>query len=229
MGNPSQRQEVDRRTIKLIVGLIAISLAPLTYIFAGSGLESISASYWMGASAQGNFDWMGATARAIFIGFLFAIGAFMLCYNGRSWPQMVLSKVAALAALGVALFPCGCDRGTSFEAKIHYGSAAVMFLILAFFSYCFYKRAIDKKQPEANFRAAIYAACGLAILVSIVALTIDTFWKDSISGLVQNFTFYGEATGLIAFGVSWLVSSHVLPVVTSPDDRFSPLSNENPD
>ena len=84
--------------MKLIVGVIAMSLAFLTNFFASSNILSISAAYHEGGWSQ-NF----------FVGFLFAISAFLLAYNGESRSEMILSKVAAVAALGVALFPCECD------------------------------------------------------------------------------------------------------------------------
>ena len=84
------RQEIDHRTIKLVVGLIALSLPCLTSFFAGTVITSISASYYEGGWSQ-----------SIFIGFLFAISSFLLAYNGMSRPEMLLSKLAAVAGLGV--------------------------------------------------------------------------------------------------------------------------------
>ena len=89
------RQEIDHRTIKLIVGLVAVSLASLTNVFAKSPISSISASYY-------EVGW----SQSIFIGFLFAIAAFLLAYNGLSLNRNDTDKVASVAALGVALFPC---------------------------------------------------------------------------------------------------------------------------
>ena len=34
--------------------------------------------------------------------------------------------------------------------------------------------------------------------------------------------------GLIAFGISWLTASRILPVITSKEERFSPLSDQVP-
>ena len=95
-------REIDHRTLKLIVGVVAWSLAGLTSVFSPEPLDSISAAYHAGGWSQ-----------TIFIGFLFAIAAFLLAYNGYSKHEMVASKVAAVAGLGVALFPCGCGGGTS--------------------------------------------------------------------------------------------------------------------
>lgn len=94
MPTTSKREEIDHRTTKLIVGIVALSLASLTSAFSRTAINSISESYYQGGWSQ-----------SIFIGFLFAIAAFLLSYNGLSRPEMILSKVAAIAALGVALFP----------------------------------------------------------------------------------------------------------------------------
>ena len=217
MATAPKRQEIDHRTIKLIVGLVALSLAGLTSAFATGPISSISASYYEGGWSQ-----------TIFIGFLFAIAAFLLAYNGLSRTEMILSKVASIAALGVALYPCECGNHPPLIPYIHGASAAVMFLILAFFCYAFYKRARKKGYPQANIRAAVYAVCGAAILLSIVVLAADHFLHGALSQSIPRLVFYGEATGLVAFGISWLTASRTLPLVTREDERFSPMRASNP-
>ena len=212
MFSAPKRQEIDHRTIKLIVGVIAISLASLTSSFATTAITSISASYYEGGWSQ-----------SIFVGFLFAIAAFLLAYNGVSRTEMLLSKVAAAAGLGVALFPCRCGSHVELAPHVHAVSAATMFLILAYFCYMFLRRARDKGHLQAKARAAIYALCGIAILLAILVLAIDNFSGGSLSARVPRLTFYAEATGLVAFGISWLTASRVLPIITRMDERFSPF------
>lgn len=209
--------EIDHRTLKLIVGVVALSLAGLTRWFAGSAITSISASYYAGGWSQ-----------TIFIGFLFAIASFLLAYNGLSRIEMISSKVAAAAALGVALFPCGCDGHAEIIPYVHDVSASVMFLILTYFCYSFFRRARSKGHPQAQARAVIYAVCGLTILISILTLTLDHFLGGPLRATVPRLTFYGEATSLCAFGISWLTASRVLPGLTRRDERFSPLRKQNP-
>ena len=206
------RPEIDHRTLKLLVGLIALTLANLTSFFAGKGLTSISAAYY-------ETGW----SQTIFLGFLFAIAAFLLAYNGLSRSEMVLSKIAAVAALGVALFPCDCDGHDEIIPHVHFGSAAVMFSILAWFCHVFYLRARAKGHVEAKRRAAIYALCGIAIVASIAAIVFDTLAGSALSSKIPRLVFYCERTGLVAFGVSWLTASRVLPVLTSRSERFSPF------
>jgi hypothetical protein len=210
-------KEIDHRTMKLIVGVVAITLPALTTLFAKGPLTSISASYWEGGPSQ-----------SIFIGFLFAIGSFLLAYNGYSRHEMILSKVASIASLGIALFPCQCDQPAGGVPDIHFASAATMFLILAFFCYSFYRRAKAKGHAEANIRATIYVVCGVAIVLSILVLALNAVLGGPLAARLPRLTFYGETTGLIAFGISWLIASRTLPAVTRADERFSPLKENNP-
>lgn len=207
------KEEIDHRTLKLLVGLIALTLGNLTSFFADSKITSISASYYEGGWSQ-----------SILVGFLFAIAAFLLAYNGLSRSEMLLSKVAAVAALGVALFPCGCNGHDEIILHVHFGSAAVMFLILAYFCYVFYKRARAKDHTEANRRAFVYTVCGLTIFVSILAMVFDTIAGEVLSSAIPRLVFYCERAGLVAFGISWLTASRILPFLTRSDERFSPLS-----
>jgi hypothetical protein len=208
-----KRPEIDNRTIKLIVGVVAISLAGLTSYFANTIITSISASYYEGGWSQ-----------SIFVGFLFSIAAFLLAYNGDTRTEMILSKIAAIAALGVALFPCKCGSHAEILPYVHGTSAAVMFLILTYFCYGFFRRARDKGHSEANARAAIYALSGLAMSLSIGVLAFDYFANGILTAQIPRLTYYGEALSLVSFGASWLTASHVLPVLTRRDERFSPLS-----
>jgi len=212
-----ERPEIDHRTIKLIVGVISLTLPILTKAFAEPPLTSISASYYSTGPAQ-----------SIFVGYLFATSAFLLAYNGRSRTEMVLSKVAAAAALGVALFPCNCADTTEQSSPVHWVSAASMFVILTYFCYTFRQRALDRNHFEAKIRAAIYLICGIAMLVSIAVLGADALSHRWLTHRVSDLVFWGETVSLIAFGVSWLTASRVLPLLTRPDERFSPFKERNP-
>ena len=207
-----RRPEIDEHTIKLIVGIIALTLGILTTWFAGTTLTSISASYYHPGWSQ-----------SIFIGFLFATAAFLLAYNGNSTAEMIASKIAAVAALGVALFPCACDEHQVKVPFVHPGSAAVMFLVLTYFCYCFFRRARAKPHREAKVRAGIYAVCGGVMVLSLVALAVDHFAGGILRQFDRWLTYHGEFASLTAFGVSWLTASRTIPGLTRKDERFSVL------
>jgi hypothetical protein len=212
--NP-KRVEIDHHTIKLIVGVIAIFLPILTYFLSETSIESISASYHEGG-------W----PRNIFVGFLFSISAFLLAYNGNSTREMVLSKIAAFAAIGVAMFPCECGNHPQIIPYVHGASAAVMFGILATFCYIFYQRAHAKGHFQARLRAKIYALCGIVIAASMLTIALDNFFDGAISSKISHLTFYGETAGLVSFGVAWLLASRIVPFITGKDERL-PLSPFN--
>lgn len=211
MTTNDQRSEIDNHTMKFIVGIIAISLAYLTEKFSVKPLDSISASYWDQGLWSGN----------IFVGFLFAISAFMLSYNGHENREKWLSKIAALAAIGVAIFPCGCNGYPQIIPTIHYISAAVMFSVLAIFCYFFLVRAWKKGWAQARARAVLYGMCGLAIILSMAGMAADHLMDNLLSNNFNRFTFFAEATGLVAFGIAWLTASRILPYLTRSDEKLS--------
>ncbi|WP_230493596.1 DUF998 domain-containing protein [Pseudomonas protegens] len=207
-----QRPEIDNNTIKLQVGIIAMVLANVTDFLSGGDITSISASYH-------ESEW----GRNLFVGLLFAISAFMLAYNGFSRKEMLLSKVAAVAAFGVATFPCGCNGYIEIIPHVHYVSAAVMFSILAYFCYLFRGRAESKGHVEARRRSVIYTFCGVAIVLSMLVMVVDHVFNEALSGFNSRLTFYCERVGLIAFGISWLTASKLLPVISAVDERTHPF------
>ena len=67
------------------------------------------------------------------------------------------------------------------------------------------------------------------ILLAIGLVAVDAWGDGFLSARVPRLTYYGETLALLAFGVSWLTASRVLPVLTRRDERFSPLSDSPPD
>ena len=130
------RYEIDHHTIKLVVGVIAITLASVTSYFSESAITSISASYHEGG-------W----ARDYFVGSLFAIFALLLAYNGETRAEMLLSKIAAFAALGVVVFPCRCEIHEEIIPAVHGTSAAVLFRELRVLS----PREFCAMPPDTHF------------------------------------------------------------------------------
>jgi len=220
--------EINHQTLKLLVGLLAISLGSVTNLFARHPLDSISASYFEGGWSQ-----------TIFVGSLFAIAAFMLAYNGYSKPEMWLSKIAGVAATGVAMFPCNCKgktlgfggdvsramcvRDEALIPYVHFISAAIMFVILVVFCWFFYNRARERRDRgsvEAGRRMRVYQLCGLTIVVSMAAMAFDALAGSSMPRMV----WYGETAALIAFGASWLTAARIVPLLSKPEERPSAAS-----
>ncbi|QKX18156.1 DUF998 domain-containing protein [Microbulbifer sp. YPW1] len=211
--------EIDHHTAKLIVGLIALSLASFTdFLTPGVSISSISLSYHLTDNA-----------RDVFVGSLCVISAFLWSYNGYSLFQAVLSKVGAVAAAAVAFFPCDCfagrgievvDRETTVAGIVHTASAISMFIILAIFCWLFYRRAKEKNSKQAKIRGLIYRICAVAIVGAMVVQLLDSLQWVDFSGITHRLTYYVEATGLFAFGIAWVTASRMLPFITNEDEHI---------
>ncbi len=208
--------EINHHATRLLIGFVAILLAGTVNQISGlPAIESISESYHR-----------DGLARNIFVGLLFVIFALLITYNGRSFFEWCLSKIAAIAAVGVALYPCACGNQVTFTSIVHNSSAAVMFTILAIFCYLFLEQAKKKDTLQAKIRVVIYAICCAAIVFSIVMIGLNAILSGRLEESFFRFVFKFEALGLIAFGIAWLTASRMIPVITHKDERvrLSPFS-----
>jgi len=214
LASPPRRAEIDEYAIKFIIGVIAIALPAAVWYLTGGSIDSISQSYWFEGSG-----W----PRNLLVGSLCAIAAFMLAFNGRDGGEMWFAKIGSAAALCVALFPCNCVNGGGtpgtkvLGVSVHWAAAAVLFVVLLYFCWRFWRRARVKGKtganPQASFRAGVYLACFVGLVTAFALFLISFATKR------PNLIFWGETLGLISFGVSWLLASRILPVVTHPSER----------
>lgn len=176
--------------VVLLVGDIWLSGTP-------GGRGSISAYYHSGM-------------RDVFVGTLVVIGAFLVTYRvANHRPTNVITTVAGIACVGVAVFPTQGGAGDPLTplqeragegavAAVHYVSAAVFIGLLGLISVYFAReaKASDPGSPWVVYHyacaAAIYAAS------AYVVLTQATGTGDRYSLLI------GETVAVEAFGASWL-------------------------
>ena len=205
----ASHREVNHRVLKLIVGLIAISLAAVAGTVTSNEIGSISESYHK-----------GLFPRDFFVGCLFAIAALMFSYDGFSKLESLLSKLGALAAMCIAIFPCGCDGHAEWIPSAHGIAAAVLFSILAVMCGIFYRRARRQPLRNAFYRAVVYAGCTTAIVLSIVVLGLGNLIDPNLTEHFPRIVFVFEEIGLVSFGVAWFVAGHVIPALTDPGERW---------
>jgi len=215
MNGPKFR-EIDHLTIKLWVGTIALLLPWLLKFTADCPLQSVSESYWA-------TDW----SRNIFVGALIAIAALVSAYNGDRRLDMVMAKVASVAAVGAAIFPSDPDEimWPRCHAALHYVAGGLLFLILTYFCIAFFRKARVKTSRESKRRKAVYLLCAAAIVGAMAVLILDTVMvkvlhNDWLNCHFPVLFFYAESMALTAFGVSWLTASHVLPYLNAPEERY---------
>lgn len=177
------------RTLRFLVGIIALILPFLVVRLSREPLTSISASYFHDDAR----DW--------FVGLLFVVAAFLLGYNGTFYRvlQASVARLAAACAAAVAIFPTSPDGGEAATATIHGWAAAVLFLCLAFFCTMFAYGAYLKSSK----RLIVYLLCAGGILVGL-ALGAYAWSMNADQRAGSHIVYWAEWIALISFGIAWL-------------------------
>lgn len=198
----------DYRALRLLMGIIALTLPFVVTHLSSVQLTSISASYH-------------AEARDVFVGMLFVVSAFLFAYNGHSSKESIASKIASLAAISVALFPTSCDGCIpDTTSTLHLLAAALLFSILAYF--CFVPFRFDTKgQPgKKGRRSKIYFVCGWIMIICMLSLLLGKLILTEQEMEALRLMFWAEAIALCAFGVAWIVSGKSLSLIADDDEAL---------
>lgn len=209
--------------LRMLIGVIGIAL-PFLLVF---GKRLLFDDDDLGTSLSGYYH---TGVRDIFVGSLCAIAVFLLVYMAfyYVWDN-VLSIVAGLAALGVALFPTGGSSpltplqekwGEPAVSRIHFICAVVFIVSLAAISFLFGYREGHKDGSGPRRRLwwrSLHWLCGVVILLAVayVAVTKGFGWRDGHSIL------YGESIAALAFGVSWLTKGAEWKILRLPKPAAS--------
>jgi len=213
------------------VGWIAMALPfALVALHRGDRLTSLSQAYYRDVGA-------------LFVGFLCAIGVFLLFYRGYDGRDRIASGIAGVCAIVVSQVPCGsrCRAPASAIASLwqwhdeyplilsglHFGAAALMFAALAYFCIFLFPET-NKRGHEGHrkiLRNRIYRACGAVIVLTMAIKALDGLlqWRFG-SGFLWNVgTFCVESTMILAFGLSWAVKGESFPILNDRDAKTALL------
>jgi hypothetical protein len=195
-------------TLRYGIAIIGALLPVLVYaVGAAKGVplqNSISAYYWAP-------DGQNAPSRNWFVGCLFVVAAFLYLYKGFSKAENFALNLAAILALGVAVFPmewnCVTDCG---KFSLHGFCAVSMFACLV---YVVWFRARDTlslvpldAKPSPDSYRKMYAAIGFVMLAS----PLTAFVFNSLIGTQSTYIFFIEAAGIWAFSLYWFTKSSEL-------------------
>lgn len=198
----------DYRLLRLIMGLIALCLPLVVDMLSSSELASISASYF-------------TEARDVFVGLLFVVGAMLLAYRGHNPAEAWGSNLAAVAAIGVALFPTAEFPGQgSWISTVHYVSAILLFSILAWFCFGPFRVRTKGRDGKRGRRARVYFMCGCTIVGAMVGLLVAKLTLASDVVIRYEMTYWAEFLALWAFGIAWITAGKVLPFLVSTDEAL---------
>jgi len=171
------------------IGILGVAL-PLVLIFGRMLLEG----------HLGILDSMSAyyqsVMRDVFVGSLWAIGIFLICYRYDHLDD-IASTIAGAAAIVVALFP---------NPPMHQLSAACFFVILALMAIFLFQRTDQEKlKRRKRQRNTVYLICGIAIVLCLVLIVVVNFlpgnsWLQPLHPILVL-----EALASFAFGFAWFV------------------------
>lgn len=158
--------------------------------------------------------------RDVFVGVLFAIAVFLLTYKAFDKGfENVATVLAGLAAITVALFPTNGphDVGGDFPptplqeslgegtvARVHYGAAVALLVLLALLSALFgikEGRRGEAGRRRRRFWRGFHIGCAVVIGLALVYALAAARWH--VLEIPQSL-LVGEGVAVFAFGLSWL-------------------------
>ena len=207
----SQNKFLDYRTLRLLLGLVALSLPFAVSLISSTPLNSISAAYY-------------SEAKVVFIGLLLVFGALLLVYNGHSVAESRISKAASIAAIIAVTFPAGCENcDSSISSQIHFISSAVLFSILAYFCLVPFQKETRGTTGKRAMRSLVYRVCGWTMVACITGLLVANMVLSGDTINEFRLTYYGETIALIAFGIAGIVSGKMSRLIAEEDELFNPF------
>jgi hypothetical protein len=160
---------------------------------------SISATYYINPSL---------------VGVLTTASVILMCYDGYSKLDNLVTTLSGVFGIGIVLFPCNCSVSGDFVGyfqlsvklsnMIHCTCAVIFFCLLAYNSlFLFTLCESDTKQKK--IRNIIYRVCGIGMLCSMVLMPLPIYFFAK--------TFIVEMLALFFFGISWLVKGQALGIL----------------
>lgn len=188
------------RTLRRIVGTLGIAL-PLVLAFWGF---VVCANHRLQPSIS---DYYYCRTRDGLVGILCTIGCFLFAYPGYEWKDRVAGIVGGICAFGVALSP---DQGPGIEPVIHFSSATILFLSLAYFSLFLFTKSDGTPTDRKKQRNRVYRTCGVVMVLCILTLAALHVFPENPGVMALRPVFWLESLALWAFGISWGVKGEVV-------------------
>ena len=189
------------------MAIIAVAFPPLLYIigrFYGIEWQTSMSHYYI---AHPDMDENVFPVRKWFVGILFALSSLFYLYKGFSDKENIALNLAAVFALGVAIFPLG-EPGQ--WITIHGVCAVSLFACMVFVSRrtCTEEtlKYLEDEILKVKFRRKyMWAGIGM-ILFPAIAYLLNMFLDES------KFIFLVEALGIFVFAYYWWTKSDEMSV-----------------
>ncbi|MDJ0627217.1 MAG: hypothetical protein QNJ44_03065 [Rhodobacter sp.] len=201
--------------VRRMLGYLGLAL-PLTLILGGLPFD---------ISEPSLSDYFHTLMRDIFVGIIFAIGVFLLCYTGfrpkseERFSDDLVTTLAGIAALLVAFVPNRGTLNTSNDPQalaqhifgvtacdyMHHAAAGTFLLCMA------YLAGFRFARTAKPMRRRIYVGCAWIIFAGFLLTCVSAGLRKlgtpaQTAFVVDNqLVFWFEAIGVWAFSIAWLV------------------------
>jgi hypothetical protein len=203
---------ISYMAFRKLVGWVAIALPIVVWVGAYVRetipmQDSISAYYY-------------TSMRDLFVGFLCAVGVYLVLYRGVSKLDNTVTTIAGAAVMSIALLPmdptydpiikqqfsglnsaaCYVNHG---PLKFHFVASVVFFSAISFLvTFRFPRTKEPLITPQKTRRNKVYFICGVTMFLGIVTIGIQLLRHGSI--------FWPETITIGAFGVAWLTKGQLI-------------------
>lgn len=196
------------------IGLIGIAL-PVVLI--------VGNLFWPPADVLASISgYFYSPLRGVFVGSMCAVGMFLLSYRGIGLVDDLISNVAAVAAVGLALFPTTPPGPRSpaqqHVAVVHAVCAATFFFMLALFCLVRFPKPdneLTANDPNRHRRDVAYYVTGGLILLCLLLVVVTGLLPATEPA---HPLLILETVAIFSFGVSWFVKG----TEPMPADPFDP-------
>lgn len=190
---------INTKRLRCIIGWLAILLPWIVVLVIGKFPASISITF---------YEFL--TASPIFMIILGSASILLFCYHGYEKKDDIVNTLAAIAGLGICLFPTehwAYPTVTIFNMPAHISSIIHLVFAILFFAllsinslFLFTKTNIPKDQlpKRKKIRNIIFRVCGVGMIASFGLLLFP----------IPKVVWVVETVALLFFGVSWLTKAN---------------------
>ena len=200
------------KRIRNLAGFLGMILPWISLIGAiiVSKTTGVPAEFWPTLSISATYYICPALT-----GILTAASVVLMCYDGYSLRDNIVTTISGIFGIMIVLFPCACTVSgelvgffqlpVAISNTIHCASACAFFILLSINSLFLF--TIGEKEPtkQKKIRNIIYRVCGIGMICALILMVLPVSFFAK--------TFVVEAIALTFFGISWLVKGQVFGIL----------------
>ena len=200
------------KRIRNLAGFLGMILPWISLIGAiiVSNTTGVPAEFWPTLSISATYYICPALT-----GILTAASVVLMCYDGYSLRDNIVTTISGIFGIMIVLFPCACTVSgetvgffqlpVAISNTLHCASACAFFILLSINSLFLF--TIGEKEPtkQKKIRNIIYRVCGIGMICALILMVLPVSFFAK--------TFVVEAIALTFFGISWLVKGQVFGIL----------------